>query len=129
MLSKPPSVAGKVWLHGGFLWTVLWSWRTPAWADSIRQGLSAAEFRRGAGIGAALLAIVVLLLVEFVFRKKLSRAAYHLLLLIGLLFLPALTLLNTTSLLFEETEKVSACGSCHTMTPFVNELYNPQSTT
>lgn len=129
MLSKPPSVAGKVWLHGGFLWAVLWSWRTPAWADSIQQGLSAEGLRRGAGIGAALVAIVVLLLFEFVFRKKLSRAAYYLLLLIGLVFLPALTLLNTTSLLFEETEKVSACASCHTMTPFVNDLHNPQSTT
>jgi nitrate/TMAO reductase-like tetraheme cytochrome c subunit len=121
--------AGKVWLQGGFLLVCLLPWMTQAWADSVRQGLSAAEFRRGAGMVAALIAIAVLVLVEFVFRKKLSRGTYYLMLLIGLFFLPALTLMNATSLLFEETEKVSSCASCHTMTPFVNDMQNPQSTT
>jgi len=69
----------------------------------------------------------VLVLVEFVFRKRLSRGTYYLMLLIGLFLLPSLTLLNATSLLFEETEKVSSCASCHTMTPFVNDMHNPQS--
>ena len=121
--------AGRVWLRGGFLLLLLSTWGTQAWADSVRQGWSAAEFRRGAGMIAALIAILVLVLVEFVFRRKLSRGTYYLMLLIGLFLLPSLTLLNATSLLFEETEKVSSCASCHTMTPFVNDMKNPQSTT
>jgi len=129
MINKPLRLAGKVWLHGGCLLAFLLPWGTQAWADSVQPGLSAAELRRDVGIVIVLVAIVVLLLVEFVFRKKLSRAAYYLLLLIGLFFLPALTLLNATYLLFDETEKVSSCASCHTMTPFVNDLHNPQSTT
>src|SRR3954470_22444745 len=102
-MKKPPSLAGKVWLHGGFLFAFLLPWRTLAWAEDVKQGLSAAGLRRGAGLGAALIAIVVLVLVEFLFRKKLSRGTYYLMLLIGLFILPALTLLNATSLLFEET--------------------------
>src|SRR5215208_6510430 len=128
-MKTPLGFAGKVWLQGGFLVLLLLPWGTQAWAESVRQGWSAAEFRRGAGISAALIAIAVLVLVEFVFRKKLSRGTYYLMLLIGLFLLPSLTLLNATSLLFEETEKVSSCASCHTMTPFVNDMYNPQSTT
>jgi len=128
-MKKPPSFAGTVWLRGGFLLLLLSTWGTQAWADSVRQGWSAAEFRRGAGMIAALIAIAVLVLVEFVFRRKLSRGTYYLMLLIGLFLLPSLTLLNATSLLFEETEKVSSCASCHTMTPFVNDMQNPQSTT
>src|SRR6185369_2220947 len=115
--------------HGGSLLPYLLLWRTQAWAQDVDQGLSAAELRRGAGIVAALIAIVVLVLVEFVFRRKLSRSTYYLMLLIGLFLLPGLTLLNATSLLFEETETVHSCASCHTMTPFVNDLRNPQSTT
>jgi len=129
IMKKSLSFARKVWLHGGVLLLLLSPWKTQAWAEDVQQGLSAAEFRRGAGIGAALIAIVLLILVEFVFRKKLSRGTYYLMLLIGLFLLPSLTLLNATSLLFEETEKVSSCASCHTMTPFVNDLRNPQSTT
>jgi len=128
-MKKPPSFAGTVWLRGGFLLLLLSTGGTQAWADSVRQGWSAAEFRRGAGMIAALIAILVLVLVEFVFRRKLSRGTYYLMLLIGLFLLPSLTLLNATSLLFEETEKVSSCASCHTMTPFVNDMKNPQSTT
>ena len=128
-MKKLLGCSGKVWLSGGFLLLLLSPWRTQAWAQSVRQGLSAAEFRRGVGIAAALIAIVVLILVEFVFRKKLPRGTYYLTLLIGLFFLPALTLMNATSLLFEETETVRSCASCHTMTPFVNDLRNPQSTT
>jgi cytochrome c nitrite reductase small subunit len=129
IMKQPPRFVGKVWLSGGFLLAYLLPWRTLAWAEDVKQGLSAAELRRGAGIVAALIAIVVLVLVEFVFRKKLSRSTYYLMLLIGLFLLPGLTLLNATSLLFEATETVHSCASCHTMTPFVNDLRNPQSTT
>jgi len=128
-MKKPLSAAGRVWLHGGSLLLLLSPWSTQAWAQDVKQGLSAAELRRGAGVAAALIAIVVLILVEFVFRKRLSRGTYYLMLLIGLFFLPSLTLMNATSLLFEETETVHSCASCHTMTPFVNDLRNPQSTT
>jgi cytochrome c nitrite reductase small subunit len=128
-MNKPRSCARKAWLHGGSLLPYLLLWRTQAWAQDVDQGLSAAELRRGAGIVAALIAIVVLVLVEFVFRRKLSRSTYYLMLLIGLFLLPGLTLLNATSLLFEETETVHSCASCHTMTPFVNDLQNPLSTT
>src|SRR5262245_57476924 len=129
MLRTFLNLAGKVWLPSRFFLLLLSTWKTQAWADSVQQGLSAGELRRDAGIGVALIAIAVLILVEFVFREKLSRGAYYLMLLIGLFLLPSLTLLNATSLLFEETEKVSSCASCHTMTPFVNDMKNPQSTT
>jgi cytochrome c nitrite reductase small subunit len=129
MIKLPFGFAETVWLSSRFLVACLLSWRTQAWAEGVEQGVSAGELRRGAGIGVALIAIALLILVEFVLRKKLSRGAYYLMLLIGLFLLPSLTLLNETSLLFEETEKVSSCASCHTMTPFVNDLLNPQSTT
>src|SRR5262245_6317440 len=108
IMKRPAHFAGKVWLPGGFFLLLLSTWKTQAWAGSVQRGLSAAELRRDAGIGVALIAIALLILVEFVFRKKLSPGAYYLLLLISLFLLPSLTLLNETSLLFEETEKVSS---------------------
>jgi nitrate/TMAO reductase-like tetraheme cytochrome c subunit len=129
MMKTTLNLTRKAWLSVGFLLVLLAPWGTQTWAEGVEQGLSAAALRRGAGMVAALTAIVVLILVEFVFREKLSRGVYYLMLLIGLFFLPSLTLMNATSLLFEETEQVSSCASCHTMTPFVSDLHNPQSTT
>jgi hypothetical protein len=74
----------------------------------------------------ALLAIVVavvgLILVEFVWRNRLAQTTYRWLLLVGLLVLPAFALLGSTGSMFEEMKNVDACNSCHVMTPFVDDM-------
>jgi nitrate/TMAO reductase-like tetraheme cytochrome c subunit len=78
---------------------------------------------------AALVAGVGLLLVEFVYRQRLTRRAYHWLLLVGMGILPSLALLSTTAVFLEETKTVGSCASCHVMDPFVNDMRNPDSRT
>ncbi len=81
----------------------------------------------------ALLAIVVavvgLILVEFVWRNRLAQTTYRWLLLVGLLVLPAFALLGSTGSMFEEMKNVDACNSCHVMNPFVDDMRNPHSAT
>ena len=84
---------------------------------------------RGIGIVSALGGIIVLVLVHFVYRNKLSRGTYHWLLLLGLFVLPITATLSTTATVMEGTKRVEACASCHVMGPFVNDLKNPSSPT
>ena len=84
---------------------------------------------RGIGIVSALGGIIVLVLVHFVYRNKLSRGTYHWLLLLGLFVLPITATLSTTATVMEGTKRVEACASCHVMEPFVNDLKNPSSPT
>ena len=84
---------------------------------------------RGIGIVSALGGLIVLVLVHFVYRNKLSRGTYHWLLLLGLFVLPITATLSTTATVMEGTKRVEACASCHVMGPFVNDLKNPSSPT
>ncbi len=98
------------------------------WALDER-GVSAGEMMRNAGVAAAVLAIMILLGTEFIFRKRLALGTYHWLLFMGILFLPALTLLGTHATIMDETKKVNSCNQCHIMHPFVDDLLDPDSAT
>ena len=52
---------------------------------------------RGIGIASALGGIIVLILVHFIYRNRLSRGTYHWLLLLGLFVLPITATLSTTA--------------------------------
>ena len=122
-------LTAKALLAAMFLFLISPPWLAPVWAQAAQRGLSTTDLVRATGIAAAVVAIVLLISAEFLLRKKLQRSTYYLLLLIGLFILPGFALLNTTTLLFEETKTVSSCGSCHVMQPFVSDLQSAQSTT
>ena len=81
------------------------------------------------GLIAALGAIVGLVITEFFYRRRFSRANYHWMLLTSLAVLPGIALLNTTGVFMEETKTVGSCASCHVMRPFVNDMMDPDSRT
>ena len=82
---------------------------------------------RTIGLISALVAIIGLVLVEFLLRDRLQRSTYHWLLLLGLCVFPGLTLLGTATTFMEETTTVRSCASCHVMTPFIDDMRNPES--
>ena len=116
------------WVLSGFM-PLLMLWSSPVWAQSAERGVSAAESMRGIGLIAALIAIVSLILIEFIYRKRLQRGTYHLLLLTGLFILPMIVIMSTTATVLEETKTLDSCASCHVMEPFVNDLTNANSAT
>lgn len=81
------------------------------------------------GLAVALVAIIGLLLIEFVYRPRLARSVYHWLLLMGVAVFPGVVLLSTATVFLEETKTVRSCASCHVMQPFVNDMQNPHSRT
>ncbi len=93
------------------------------------QGLTITHLTRGVAVAGVVVAVVLLVWVEFVSRRRLRSETYHWLLLLGLLVLPAAVLFGATATLFEETKTVDSCASCHVMQPFVGDLRNPQSET
>lgn len=99
----------------------------PAFAQDA--GITSGELFRTIGIVAAVAGIVALVLVEFVFRGRLSRGAYRLGLAVLLFALPVITLMSATETVFETTKKVSSCNSCHVMEPFVADMKSERSTT
>lgn len=92
-------------------------------------GFDGVDLMRGIGVAAALTAMVLLVLVEFVFRARLHRATYHWLLLLGLFFLAGTSLTSAGVSLLEETKTVSSCNSCHVMQPYVDAMQDPESET
>lgn len=119
----------RTWMRSGLLvMTTFW----PALAFAAENNTNIVPgigFLRGIGIAAALGGIMVLVLVHFIYRKKLSRGTYHWLLLVGLFILPITATLTTMATVMEGTKRVEACASCHVMDPFVNDLKNPGSST
>lgn len=109
--------------------TLLASSSALALAQTIEPGTPANELIRQASLVFAIIAIILLVLVEFVFKSRIARGSYYLLLFIGLFGIPAFTMTGTTSTLFEETKTVESCNSCHIMEPFVDDMQNPQSAT
>lgn len=113
---------------GGILvWTLLGSATGFAFAQAAAQGITIGEFFRMAAVGIAVLTLILLVLVEFVFRDRLPRSTYYLLLFVGLLAFPAFTVTGTTTTVFEETKSVESCSTCHIMEPFVEDMRDPVS--
>ena len=110
-------------------WTVLSLPGAVAWAQEGREAIQEVGLLRGLGILSALLGIVVLVLVHYVYRKRIPRGTYHFLLLVGLFILPGTATLSTTATVMEGMKSVKACASCHVMHPFVNDLKDPNSPT
>ncbi len=103
-------------------------WALPAWAQQEgREAIQEVGLLRGLGIASALLGIVVLVLVQYVYRKRIPRGTYHFLLLAGLFVLPVIATLTTTATVMEGMKSVQACASCHVMHPFVNDMKDPTS--
>ena len=84
---------------------------------------------RGLGLAAALVAILALVLIEFVYRNRFRRATYHWMLFLGLFVLPGIALMSMATMVSEETKKVDACATCHVMDPFINDMRDPFSAT
>ena len=100
-----------------------------AWALETHSRWSQVDVMRGVGIAAAVASIVLLVLVQHVYRKKLQHGTYHRLLLIGLFVLPMIVTWTTSKTVMEGTKSVQACMSCHVMHPFVNDMESPSSPT
>jgi len=92
----------------------------------------------GPGVGDALggiawiaiiVAVVGLLLVEFLWKPRLARGTYRWVLLMGLLVLPLFALIGTAGSMFEEMKAVESCNSCHVMEEFVDDMHDPGSAT
>lgn len=109
--------------------TVVWLSASLARAGASREAIQEVGLLRGLGIASAVAGIVVLVLVQHIYRDKILRGTYHSLLLVGLFILPITATLSTTATVFEGTKSVQACASCHVMHPFVNDMKNPSSPT
>lgn len=98
-------------------------------ALAAESGLKAGDLFRGLGIAVAVVALLGIILVEFVFHERIPSSAYRFALLIFLLVLPIVTLMATTEAVFSETKTVDSCNSCHNMEPFVADMRDPHSPT
>jgi cytochrome c nitrite reductase small subunit len=94
-----------------------------------KHGMLFSDFMRYIGIILVIVNIIGLIFVEFFYNRLLHRGTYHMLLLGGLFAIPTIALMSTTSVVLEETKKISACGSCHVMDPFINDMSDPDSPT
>jgi len=97
------------------------------WADVPGKGISVAEFLKKAGIISVFIALVGILLVEFVFKKRMSESLYKWTLFIGLFILPVFAMISTFSTVMEDTKTVESCASCHVMDPFVSDMFDENS--
>ncbi|RME04838.1 MAG: hypothetical protein D6805_01645 [Planctomycetota bacterium] len=91
--------------------------------------LTLSQIAQYLGIALAIVGITLLVIVEFIYKKKFSRGMYHWLLLLGLLLIPLGSIASTSYVVVEETKKLNSCASCHVMKPFVQDLTNPHSPT
>jgi nitrate/TMAO reductase-like tetraheme cytochrome c subunit len=73
-------------------------------------------------------ALVLLILVEFVYRGRMDRRTYYWFMLMGLFVLPFVALTGTTSAVLEGTKPVESCAQCHVMDPFVQEMRHEEGT-
>lgn len=99
---------------------------SPALCDG-EKGITAAELLRQIGIGAVIIAIILLIVVEFFMKKQIARGSYKWALFLGLFMLPVIAMLSSTTTLMEETTTVESCASCHIMLPFVNDMHEEES--
>jgi cytochrome c nitrite reductase small subunit len=99
----------------------------PLLADAPEKGVSTAELMRESGIVAIILALLGIILVEFVFKHKISRSLYKWILFTGLFILPVFAMVSAFTTLMEETKTVASCASCHVMHPFVYDMFDQES--
>jgi hypothetical protein len=81
--------------------TTAWLAGSPAWALETQSRWSQVDVMRGVGIAAAVVGIVLLVLVQHVFRKKLRQGSYRRLLVLGLFVLPVIVTWTTTKTVME----------------------------
>ncbi|TVQ02772.1 MAG: hypothetical protein EA359_11140 [Balneolaceae bacterium] len=98
-------------------------------APYAEKGFTVGEMMRWAGILSIVTAILILLFIEFFYREKISRLSYRSLMIVSMLALPGVVVLSTGTTVLETTKTVHSCASCHVMDPFVNDLFNSESTT
>ncbi|MEK7294239.1 MAG: hypothetical protein AAB049_04605, partial [Nitrospirota bacterium] len=91
----------------------------PVWAAGAHDMVTSVDVSRGIGIAATAAGIVLLVLVQYVFRKRLVHGVYHRLLLVGVFLLPLAATWSTTATGMEGSKWVQACMSCHVMDRFV----------
>lgn len=109
--------------------TVAGLWAAPAWAAGARDVVSSEDIIRSIGIAASVAGILLLILVQYVYRARLPHGTYHRLLLVGVFLLPLAATWSTTATVMEGTKSVQACRSCHVMHPFVNDMTSASSPT
>ena len=85
------------------------------------------QWTQGIGVGLALLNLLVLVLAWRGLRRGGSVVAVGVLLFVGLALLPLVLTFVGYVHGFREMETVQSCGSCHVMTPYVNDLTDPKS--
>ncbi len=117
------------YILAGLVLSVVWivSTQQEGLAQRVHQGPTEADLLQTVGVVAAILAIGWLVTVEFFLVRRIQPATQRALLFGGLLVLPAIVLISSGATVLEETKRVAACGSCHVMDPFVNDMQNPQS--
>jgi cytochrome c nitrite reductase small subunit len=98
-------------------------------APAAERGVTVGELMRWAGILAIIAALIILILIEFVYKDSVNQMNYRILLIISLFVLPVIVGLSTSTTMLETTKSVQSCGTCHVMDPFVNDLYDPESST
>lgn len=116
-------------LHGGIFSYNFQEAQIDPVAPTTEKGMSVGEIMRWAGVLSVITAIFILLFVEFIYRDRINRMNYRMLLIISLFVLPVIIGLGTSATVLETTKTVESCGSCHVMDPFVNDLQDPGSTT
>ncbi len=110
-------------------WGVAGFASSAAAVEGQQPGLAGVDLIRTAAIAAVVLGVLILILTEFVVKSRISRTAYHWLVLFGLCVLPATALVGATVTMLEETKTVDSCAACHVMDPFVYDLQHEDSET
>src|SRR4029079_8544484 len=87
------------------------------------------EWARGLGMRCAVVDLAVLVLAWRSIRRGGESAAAKELLFGGIAVLPLAVVFFAYSYGLGASKKVDACGSCHVMTPWVNDLRNPKRDT
>jgi cytochrome c nitrite reductase small subunit len=93
------------------------------------HGTTLGDTLRLVALTAIFVGLAGLLLVEFVWKRRVPRSTYRWLMLLGLLVAPAFALLGTAGSMFEEMKQVESCNSCHVMNGFVDDMRDPGSAT
>jgi len=87
------------------------------------------QWMQGFGIALALLNVILLLVVWFRLRATGAASSMWGWLLVAVGLVPIMVGFMTFAHGLESSATVSACGSCHVMTPFVNDLRDVKSET
>jgi hypothetical protein len=85
------------------------------------------QWAQGLGFGLALLTLILLVIAWRGLRRGGSVRTLGGMLFLALTLLPLLVMFVGYLHGFQEMETVQACGGCHVMTPFVNDLKDPKS--